>query len=44
MAHTQTDAVPKSCEMVEAMRAKGDTDGADTGLRIIMAIGELGGG
>ena len=29
-------------EMVEAMRAKGDEEGADTWLRIIVAISELG--
>ena len=29
-------------EMVEVMRRKGDNDGADTWLRIIVAIGELG--
>jgi hypothetical protein len=28
--------------MVEEMRRKGDTEGADTWLRIIVAIGELG--
>lgn len=36
------EAVAKAREMVEAMRAKGDNDGADTWLRIIVAIGELG--
>jgi hypothetical protein len=29
-------------EMVEQLRAKGDKDGADTWLRIIVAIGTLG--
>lgn len=29
--------------MVEAMRKKGDEDGADVWLRIIVAIGALGG-
>jgi hypothetical protein len=28
--------------MVEEMRRRGDNDGADTWLRIIVAIGELG--
>jgi hypothetical protein len=28
--------------MVEEMRRKGDNEGADTWLRIIVAIGELG--
>ena len=28
--------------MVEEMRRRGDDDGADTWLRIIVAIGELG--
>ena len=36
------DAIAKAREMVEAMRAKGDEAGADTWLRIIVAIGELG--
>ena len=36
------DAIAKAREMVEAMRAKGDNEGADTWLRIIVAIGELG--
>jgi hypothetical protein len=34
-------AVAKAREMVEAMRQKGDQDGADTWLRIIAAIGTL---
>jgi hypothetical protein len=29
-------------EMVETMRERGDTEGADTWLRIIVAIGTLG--
>ena len=32
----------KAREMIEATRAKGDNEGADTWLRIIVAIGELG--
>jgi len=32
----------KAREMVERMRGKGDNEGADTWLRIIVAIGELG--
>ncbi len=32
----------KAREMVEAMRKKGDTEGADVWLRIIVAIGEIG--
>jgi hypothetical protein len=36
------DATMKAREMVEAMRRKGDKDGADTWLRIIVAIGTLG--
>ncbi len=36
------DAVAKAREMVEAMRAKADDEGADAWLRIIAAIGELG--
>ena len=35
-------ATAKAREMVEAMRAKGDTESADTWLRIIVAITELG--
>jgi hypothetical protein len=35
-------ATAKAREMVEQMRAKGDVDGADTWLRIIVAIGTLG--
>jgi hypothetical protein len=30
----------ESAQMVEEMRRKGDYDGADTWLRIIVAIGE----
>ena len=36
------DAVAKAREMVEAMRKKGDKEGADTWLRIIAAITTLG--
>jgi hypothetical protein len=32
------EAIAKAREMVETMRAKGDTDGADTWLRIIAVI------
>ena len=35
-------ATAKAREMVEKMRRKGDADGADTWLRIIVAIGTLG--
>jgi len=35
-------ATAKACEMVEKMRREGDEAGADTWLRIIVAIGELG--
>jgi hypothetical protein len=35
-------ATAKAREMVEQMRRKGDIDGADTWLRIIVAIGTLG--
>jgi hypothetical protein len=35
-------ATAKARQMVEQMRRKGDNDGADTWLRIIVAIGELG--
>ena len=35
-------ATTKAREMVEEMRRKGDADGADTWLRIIVAVGELG--
>jgi len=35
-------ATAKAREMVERMRRKGDHEGADTWLRIIVAIGELG--
>jgi hypothetical protein len=35
-------ATAKAREMLEQMRAKGDVDGADTWLRIIVAIGTLG--
>jgi hypothetical protein len=36
------NAMAKAREMVEAMRKKGDEDGADTWLRIIAAITTLG--
>ena len=36
------EATAKAREMVEEMRRKGDDDGADTWLRIIVAIGMLG--
>ncbi|HEV2547228.1 MAG TPA: hypothetical protein VGU20_07815 [Stellaceae bacterium] len=36
------EATAKAREMVEEMRRKGDNDGANTWLRIIVAIGELG--
>ena len=36
------DAMAKAREMVEERRGKGDDEGADTWLRIIVAIGELG--
>jgi hypothetical protein len=36
------NALAKAREMVEAMRKKGDEDGADTWLRIIAAITTLG--
>ena len=35
-------AMAKAREMVEHMRRRGDNDGADMWLRIIVAIGELG--
>ena len=35
-------ATAKARKMVEEMRRKGDNEGADTLLRIIVAIGELG--
>ena len=35
-------ATAKARRMVQEMRRKGDNDGADTWLRIIVAIGELG--
>jgi hypothetical protein len=35
-------AAAKAREMVEEMRRKGDSEGVDTWLRIIVAIGELG--
>jgi hypothetical protein len=36
------DATAKAREKVEKMRSKGDANGADTWLRIIVAIGTLG--
>ncbi len=36
------DAIGKARERVEAMRANGDDEGADTWLRIIVAMTELG--
>jgi uncharacterized protein YegL len=35
-------AMTKAREMVDEMRRKGDADGADTWLRIIVAITDLG--
>jgi hypothetical protein len=35
-------ATVRAREMVEMMRQRGDTEGADTWLRIIVAIGTLG--
>jgi hypothetical protein len=35
-------ATARAREMVEVMRRKGNSEGADTWLRIIVAIGELG--
>jgi hypothetical protein len=36
------EATAKAREMVERMRRRGDNDGADKWLRIIVAISELG--
>jgi hypothetical protein len=36
------NATTKAREMVEKMRRRGDADGADVWLRIIVAIGTLG--
>ena len=36
------EATAKARKMVEEMRRKGDHDGADKWLRVIVAIGELG--
>jgi hypothetical protein len=36
------EATARARKMVERMRRKGDNEGADTWLRIIVAIGELG--
>ena len=35
-------AIAKARQMVEKMRRKGDHEGADKWLRIVVAIGELG--
>ena len=35
-------AIAKAREMVDDMRRKGDLDGADTWVRIVVAIGDLG--
>ena len=40
--HAGEHATAKAREMVEEMRRKGDAEGADTWLRIIVAIGALG--
>ena len=40
--HHGDEATAEAREIVEEMRRKGDNDGADTLLRIIAAIGELG--
>jgi hypothetical protein len=42
MQRHSDQAVAKAREMVEEMRQKGDQEGADTWLRIIVAIGTLG--
>ena len=42
LALHRENATAKAREMVEQMRRKGDKDGADTWLRIIVAIGTLG--
>ena len=42
IAQHADQATAKAREMVEQMRAKGDAEGADTWLRIIVAIGDLG--
>ena len=36
------EATAKAREMVDTMRKKGDAEGADTWLRVIVAIGDLG--
>jgi hypothetical protein len=36
------NAIAKAREMVETLRQRGDTEGADTWLQIIVAIGTLG--
>jgi hypothetical protein len=38
---SRRQATAKAREMVEEMRCKGDNEGADMWLRIIVAIGEL---
>jgi hypothetical protein len=42
IAHHGDNATPMARQMVEWMRQKGDAEGADTWLRIIVAIGTLG--
>jgi hypothetical protein len=42
IAQRGDNAVAKARDMVETMRQRGDTEGADTWLRIIVAIGTLG--
>jgi hypothetical protein len=42
IAHHGDNATAVAREMVETMRQKGDAEGADTWLRIIVAIGTLG--
>jgi hypothetical protein len=42
ISHHGGSATAKARKMVEAMRRKGDDEGADTWLRIIVAIGTLG--
>jgi hypothetical protein len=36
------EAIAKAREMIKTLRRKGDDEGADTWLRIIVAIGTLG--
>jgi hypothetical protein len=42
IAHHGDNATTVAREMVETMPQRGDTEGADTWLRIIVAIGTLG--